>query len=67
MTIDDVKTRAEDKSIFTISPLASNSMDPLNCMDLSGEPWRIRLSKARRNKLEGKPTSQESLCGSVVG
>ena len=36
-------------------------------MDLSGEPGRIRLSKAGRNGPEGKPSSQESLCGSVVG
>ena len=36
-------------------------------MDLSGEPGRIRLSKAGRNGPERKPSSQESLCGSVVG
>ena len=36
-------------------------------MDLSGEPRRIRLSKAGRTGPEGKPSSQESLCGSVVG
>ena len=36
-------------------------------MDLCGEPRRIRLSKAGRTGPEGKPSSQESLCGSVVG
>ena len=36
-------------------------------MDLFGEPRRIRLTKTGRNGSGGKLSSQESLCGSVVG
>ena len=36
-------------------------------MGLFGEPRRIRLTKTGRNGSGGKLSSQESLCGSVVG